>query len=377
MSKVKKKRPIYVLDTNVLLYNPRAIYAFPDADVVIPDIVLGELDKVKTSRADRELRYRSREISRILFELSESGKLTDGVSFGKNSTVKVISFDPAKGTPEMFGSKNSDDRILAIVYQLKQESNGRTVTIVTNDLNMLLKAQTLNIKVEHPGEEFAYSGIKRAFFMLKAKKKVVWASTGVAAVIALMIFFPQIAGYLGLQSSSSVPQGPPQLVQRFQDYQNQIKALEAQKDTYEAVLKKNPKDVQALVGIGNTYFDLGQISQDQKNYQKSIDYYKRALDIQPDNSSVRTDMAVAYYYLGTNDLAMRELEKVINKDKEFHQAHFNMGVILYQGENDPVRAKEYFENVIEKAPPESGLSLQAKEFIKQIDSQLKAHTKGR
>ncbi|HZD60741.1 MAG TPA: PIN domain-containing protein, partial [Anaerolineae bacterium] len=202
MSKAKKKRPVYVLDTNVLLYNPRAIYAFPDADVVIPDIVLGELDKVKTSRADRELRYRSRQISRILFELSANGKLTDGIPFGKNSTVRVMSFDPSRGTPGSFGSKNSDDRILSIVYQLKQESNGRPVAIVTNDLNMLLKAQTLDIKVEHPGEEFAYSGVKRALFRLKAQKKALWTAASVAAVIALIIFFQPLAAYLGIGQSS-------------------------------------------------------------------------------------------------------------------------------------------------------------------------------
>jgi len=376
MSKINKKRPIYVLDTNVLLYNPRAIYAFPDADVVIPDIVLSELDKVKTSRADRELRYRSREISRILFELSENGKLTDGISFGKNSIVRVISFDPSKGMPEAFSAKNSDDRILSIVYQVKQETNGRPVTIVTNDLNMLLKAQALSVNVEHPGEEFAYGGIKRFVFKVKAKKRAATATLGVAAVIAAMVFFPQIAGYLGLQQGPSVPEGPPQLVQRFQDYQNSVKALEAQRDTYLIAIKKNPKDVQALVGIGNTYFDMGQLTQDKKNYQTAIEYYKKALEIKPDQESVRTDMAVAYSYLGTVDLAIRELNTVINKNKDYYQAYFNLGVILYQEENDLLGARSNFLKVVEIAPDDSAFAVQAGEFLKQIDAQLNSKPKG-
>ncbi|MBI4733542.1 MAG: hypothetical protein HY779_01760 [Rubrobacteridae bacterium] len=100
MSKINKKRPIYVLDTNVLLYNPRAVYAFPDADVIIPDTVLMELDKIKTSRADRELRYRGREISRILFDL------TDGAGQDKDIASRQRTQIP--------GSRNIADPIRSI-----------------------------------------------------------------------------------------------------------------------------------------------------------------------------------------------------------------------------------------------------------------------
>lgn len=373
-----------MLDTNVLLYNPRAIYAFPDADVIIPDIVLGELDKVKTSRADRELRYRSREISRILFELSENGRLTDGVSFGKNSIVRVMNFDPAKGAPVLSGSKNSDDRILSIVYYIKQEDSGRPVTIVTNDLNMLLKAQTLGIKVEHPGEEFAYSGIKRALFKLKAQKRAVWTAAGVAAVIALIAFFPQIANHLGLRQSPIIPEeGPPSLVKQWERYQSDVNALKAQIDTYETILKKRPKDMGSLVGIGNAYYNLGKVTTKPEYHKEALKYYKRALEIEPNNSSVRNDLAMEYYYLGMNDLAVSELERVIKDDKDYYQAYYNLGVIKM---NDPSNTKEYFKNLTkakeyfnkvveltEAKPAGSRLALQARDYISQIDAQLEAH----
>ena len=376
MSKINKKRPIYVLDTNVLLYNPKAIYAFPDADVVIPDIVLSELDKVKTSRADRELRYRSRQISRILFDLSEKGKLSDGISFGKNSIVRVMSFDPSKGTPETFSAKNSDDRILTIVYQVKQDTNGRPVTIVTNDLNMLLKAQALGVNVEHPGEEFAYGGVKRAFFKVKAQKKALTAVAAVAAVIVGIAFFPQFADYLGLKQGTNIPEGPPQLVQGFQDYQNNVKALEAQRDTYLGIIKNSPKDVQALTGLGNTYFNMGQLSQDKDSYQKAIEYYRKALAIDANQNSTRTDMALAYSYLGTTDLAIRELNTVIGKDENFYQAYFNLGVILLQEENDLLNARSNFLKVKEKAPKDSIFYVQAEEYLKQVEAQLNSQSKG-
>lgn len=376
MSKIKNKRPIYILDTNVLLYNPRAVYAFPNADVVIPDIVLGELDKIKTSRADRELRYRSREISRILFELSANGKLTDGIPFGKNSVVRVMSFDPSKAKPELFGSKNSDDRILSVVYQIKSENNGRPVTIVTNDLNMLLKAQTLEIKVEHPGEEFAYSGIKRALFKIKAKRKTIWTSAGIAAAIALIIFLPQVKAYVGINPTQNI-EGPPQLVEALRESQGRINAIKAQQDTYEAILKKNPKDLQALIGMGNSYMDLAQVTEDPKKYQKATEYYRKALDIDPKKPSVRTDMAVAYDYLGASDIAKEELGKVIKENPKFYQAYFNRGVILYKSDRNLEEAKSDFQKAIELAPPSSGFALQAQDYVVNIDAQLGAQQKGR
>jgi tetratricopeptide (TPR) repeat protein len=348
------------------------VYAFPNADVVIPDIVLGELDKIKTSRADRELRYRSREISRILFGLSENGKLIDGVPFGKNSVMRVMSFDPSKGKPaDLFGTKNSDDRILSVVYQINQESNGRPVTIVTNDLNMLLKAQTLGIKVEHPGEEFAYSGVKRALFKVKAQRKTIWTTLGIAAVIALVIFQSNIKSYFGINATQEI-QGPPTLVNELKQSQAKMNAIKAQQDTYQGIIKNNPKDVQALVGMGNSYFDMASITENPDDYRKAVDFYRKALDIDPNKPSVRTDMAAAYDFLGATDMAKQELNKVIKDNPEFYQAYFNMGVIIFKTEGNLPSAKTYFEKTVELAPPSSGFATTAKTYLDQINNaQLK------
>ena len=78
-----------VLDTNVLLSVPEAINDFPDALVVIPDTVLSEIDKLKTARVDAELRFKGREISRLLFELSERGNLQDGVEMDNGGRLRV------------------------------------------------------------------------------------------------------------------------------------------------------------------------------------------------------------------------------------------------------------------------------------------------
>jgi tetratricopeptide (TPR) repeat protein len=132
--------------------------------------------------------------------------------------------------------------------------------------------------------------------------------------------------------------------------------------------------VDALVGLGDTYSDLGGLSEDPKDHEKAIEYYKRALAIKPGHSHARTSMAIGYSYLGMNDLAIKELKKAIKIDKDYYMAYFNLGLILYQEENLP-EAKEYLQKVVEltKDRPQSTSKQQASSLIQQIDAQLKAH----
>ena len=135
-----------VIDTNVLLSQPEVVNSFHDADVVIPEIVLSEIDKLKTARVDPELRYKGRQVSRILFELSETGGLHEGVELAGGSTLRVTGLGSDADMPPGLSSRNTDDRILAVAIRLHEES-GNPVTLVTNDLNMLLKAQRFHLDV--------------------------------------------------------------------------------------------------------------------------------------------------------------------------------------------------------------------------------------
>ncbi len=67
----------YILDTNVLLQSPRAIYAFGDNDVIIPEVVLEELDRFKKELSENGAN--ARQIARMLDVLREKGDLTRGV----------------------------------------------------------------------------------------------------------------------------------------------------------------------------------------------------------------------------------------------------------------------------------------------------------
>src|SRR5512133_160411 len=97
-----------ILDTNVLLADPNSILSFPRAEIVIPETVLAELDKLKTARVDPDLRFRGREVSRILFDLSEEGSLIDGVELPDGGLLRVMPFESdMKDLPEGISSRNA------------------------------------------------------------------------------------------------------------------------------------------------------------------------------------------------------------------------------------------------------------------------------
>ena len=133
----------FVIDTNVLLHNPNALFAFADNNVVIPMMVLEELDKFKS--ANNELGSNSREVARALDRLRLKGSLRDGISTPQGGLVQVlIPYDEIAG---MLPGVN-DNRILGCAQLLKRE--GKNVFFISKDINARVKADALGI----PSEDF-------------------------------------------------------------------------------------------------------------------------------------------------------------------------------------------------------------------------------
>lgn len=128
----------FVLDTNVLLHTPNALFSFADNHVVIPMMVLEELDKFKTK--NNELGRNSREVARSLDKLRAIGSLRDGVPTEQGGLVQVIlRFDEIS---EMLPGVN-DNRILGCALVLKREGNN--VHFISKDINARIKADALGI----------------------------------------------------------------------------------------------------------------------------------------------------------------------------------------------------------------------------------------
>ena len=88
-----------------------------------------------------------------------------------------------------------------------------------------------------------------------------------------------------------------------------------------ARIARNPKDVAALVQLGNMEFDA-------QKFDKAADYYRRALALDPTNPDVRTDYATALHQGGHDLDALAQLDSVLKERPDFRTALFNRGVVL-------------------------------------------------
>lgn len=326
-----------VLDTNVLLSNPSILFAYPDAEIIIPETVLGEIDKLKTSRADPDLRFRGREVSRILFDFSETGSLADGVELPEGGILRVLALNSDVSLPEGLSTRNADDRILAAAYQACS-TGCEDLTLVTNDLNMLLKAQTYGLKVERR-DEGRPSWPKRAarwFQRYKTPLTILAIAIAVfAGVLALSVYASQLTG------RDSTSAGVPA---EFRDQlsQNQRGLLDGL-----TVLESSPSDIDAIKQVADAYYGMHSESGNAAFAQKGITYYRKYLDQVPIDTEVQTDMSVLYFYTGQTDQAIQGLSSVLQEEPEHLQANFNLGIFYWKGRTDYQAAARQFMAVID------------------------------
>lgn len=151
----------FVLDTNVLLFDPSAINKFGENDIYIPLIVVEELDRFKKDQ--NENGRNARMFSRIVDELRKKGSVTEGIPIGNNGGKLIISLDlrPVKNGNGTIDLEIADNKILATAMSLKEK--GANVRLVTKDINLRLKADIMGIAAEDFGKkdtslEELYSG---------------------------------------------------------------------------------------------------------------------------------------------------------------------------------------------------------------------------
>jgi len=144
----KKKKKMFVLDTNVMLHDYTCIFNFEDNDVVIPIVALEELDKFK--RGNDILNYNAREFTRELDALTGDKLFNGGVSLGENhgklkvETGKIFSEEMLRNFPE----KTPDHRILAIAEHLHKNQESHSVFLITKDINLRMKAKSIGINAQ-------------------------------------------------------------------------------------------------------------------------------------------------------------------------------------------------------------------------------------
>jgi PhoH-like ATPase len=154
----------FVLDTNVLLHDPLAMFQFADNIVIIPITVLEEIDQFKKELSDRG--RNAREVSRQLDKLRDGGNhLSDGVTLPSGGTLKV--FIGAVDVPSTLrndrAGHSADNLILGTALKISQSEAATPTILVTNDVNLRIRADALGLHavdydVERISIEDLYSG---------------------------------------------------------------------------------------------------------------------------------------------------------------------------------------------------------------------------
>ena len=151
----------YVLDTNILLTSPNAIFGFDDNTVVITGTTLQELDSKKNLKG--EIGYNAREVSRIIEELRLKGDLTAGVKMKNGGKFRIYT-NTRDNLPNGFDLFKADNRIISSVKLLAEENKTKDVVLVTNDTFMRVNASVCGLdKVEfyrndHISSDKEYTG---------------------------------------------------------------------------------------------------------------------------------------------------------------------------------------------------------------------------
>lgn len=131
-------KKIYVLDTNVLLVDPNAIYSFGDNDIIIPSVVLQELDSKK--KLMDELGRNARYVSKQLDKLRAIGKLHEGVQLPNGGKLTVIAPPTDSEAYDAFLNNEVDTAIVAIAFFIQQTFPDDNVILVSRDVLVRVKA---------------------------------------------------------------------------------------------------------------------------------------------------------------------------------------------------------------------------------------------
>ena len=145
----KEKKKIFVLDTSVIIYSHDAIMNFAEHDVAIPITVLEELDNFKKGNDIKN--FEAREFIRIIEKISKGQKLQHWIPINGKSKGRfkvLMSSQSEMDTEKIFDEKKPDHKILNAALKLQSENKQDKVILVSKDVNLRLKAKSLNLSAE-------------------------------------------------------------------------------------------------------------------------------------------------------------------------------------------------------------------------------------
>ncbi|MBI4963747.1 MAG: tetratricopeptide repeat protein [Desulfomonile tiedjei] len=190
--------------------------------------------------------------------------------------------------------------------------------------------------------------------MKKPRSLIPFVAIFVAGFLAGVVFSAWKLESFGDRTVSPVSDRGPQ--------QSGQSDLQARIEAIERMLAVNPKQVDALIQLGNDYFDLG-------NHDKAIVAYQKALLINPMNADVLTDLGISYRRSGKAQHAAKAFRKAHEVDPNHTVSLFNLGIVLRDDLKDPAEALKAWEEFLKQAP-DSPHAVMVRPWVKQLQEKL-------
>jgi cytochrome c-type biogenesis protein CcmH/NrfG len=208
----------------------------------------------------------------------------------------------------------------------------------------------------------------------------VWQVKQVYAMAVISLVVGLAIGYLFRGSQSSAPSPPAANSQANAQPSAAARGMGGQRPTLDQMkqmadkkaepllenLKSDPKNSDLLIQVGKIYLSTHQ-------FKEAAAYYDKALQVDPKNVPIRTEMASCLYYSGDVDGAISQLQQSLHYDPKDANSLFNLGMIKWQGKQDSKGALAAWQQLL-KANPELSPERKAKVQKLMADVQMQGKT---
>lgn len=182
-------------------------------------------------------------------------------------------------------------------------------------------------------------------------------------MVVVILTLSGLAFFTYLEKPPPQSQSPEGSSPETQDAEALMQQVFETIDELKRIVEKDPKNLQALIALGNIYYD-GQ------KFEEALVYYKKALEIDPKISSVWTDMGTMYHQLGKVDSSIICFQKGVDFDSKNKAAWFNLGLVYAYDKKEEKKALWAWKRFLELSPDDPHVQM-IRDEIEKLEKKLK------